>query len=133
MLHVEWCLGGQGSVHRTHERHSALAGRSVRGARCYRLRLESALVVLLLLLVIGLPTLAHATLPDPIWIAGIYDAADFDDVVWILTNADLAGQSARAALDRCAPGVAEYVPSAAAFAPRAIAAYVLRPRSPPLG
>ena len=119
-------------MHRAHQRHSDRAGRSVRGARCHRLSLDSTLVVLLLLLVIGLPTLAHATLPDLTWIAGIYDAADFDDVVWILTNADLAGQSARAALDNCAPGVVEYVPSAAAFAPRAIAAYVLKPRSPPL-
>jgi hypothetical protein len=28
--------------------------------------------------------LAHASPPDPVWIPGIYDAADFDEAVWML-------------------------------------------------
>ena len=119
-------------MHHAYQRHSAFAGRCLPGSRCHRLSLDSALVVLLLLLVSGLSTLAHATPPDPVWIAGIYDAADLDDVVWTLTNSDLADQSAGPALDRWSPVVAEAVPPPAAFTPRSIAAYVLRPRSPPL-
>ena len=36
-------------------------------------------------LVLGVP-LAHASVPDPLWIAGIYDAADDDDVVQAVTD-----------------------------------------------
>jgi len=94
--------------------------------------LDSALVVLLLVLVSGLSTFAHATPPDPVWIDGIYDDADFDDVAWTLTNAEFAGHSASPALDGWFPAVAQAVPPEAAFAPRSIATYALRLRSPPL-
>ena len=30
---------------------------------------------------LALPALAHASPPDPSWIPGVYDDADFDDVV----------------------------------------------------
>ena len=32
-------------------------------------------------------TLAHASPPDQTWLAGVYDQADFDDVVDLLTSA----------------------------------------------
>src|SRR5260370_35654680 len=35
---------------------------------------------------IGLPPLAHASPPDPTWISGIYDDADYDDVVCLVTS-----------------------------------------------
>ena len=129
---VRWYLGGQGSLHHAHQEHLALAGRCLRGSRCHRISLDSALVVLLLLLVSGLSTFAHATPPDPVWIEGIYDAADFDDVVWTLTNAELAGHSARPALDGWSSVVVGAIPPAAAFASCSIATYALRLRSPPL-
>jgi hypothetical protein len=45
-------------------------------------------VALLLLLPIGgLTSLAYASPPDPSWIRGIYDDADYDDVVVMLTSA----------------------------------------------
>jgi|SRR5215472_1063711 len=43
--------------------------------------------MLLVLLMIAPVTLAHASPPDPTWLAGVYDQADFDDVVCFLTSA----------------------------------------------
>ena len=47
---------------------------------------DSVLLIVLLACVIGLSTLAYASPPDPTWIVGIYDAGDFDDVVWMLVE-----------------------------------------------
>jgi hypothetical protein len=46
-----------------------------------------ALALLLLLLVGGLTSLAYASPPDPAWIRGIYDDADYDDVIVMITSA----------------------------------------------
>lgn len=49
-----------------------------------------ALRILLLglaLVVAALPALAHASPPDPSWISGFYDDADFDDVVTLAVTA----------------------------------------------
>ena len=43
--------------------------------------------LLLLLPVSGLTPLAYASPPDPSWIQGIYDDADYDDVVVLITSA----------------------------------------------
>jgi hypothetical protein len=43
--------------------------------------------ILLALLVIVPVTLAHASPPDQTWLAGVYDQADLDDVVCLLTSA----------------------------------------------
>jgi len=54
----------------------------------------AGLSVMLLTLVIVAPvTLAHASPPDQTWIAGVYDQADFDDVVGFLTSALEATES----------------------------------------
>jgi len=45
-------------------------------------------VASLLLVLLALVPLAHASPPDPLWIAGIYDAADYDDVVTIASGMD---------------------------------------------
>ena len=50
-------------------------------------RLSHALLGLLVGVLSALPGLAHASAPDPSWIAGIYDAADHDDVVILVTSA----------------------------------------------
>ena len=41
---------------------------------------------ILITLVIALPTMAWASPPDPTWIRGVYDDADFDDVVAYVTS-----------------------------------------------
>jgi hypothetical protein len=46
-----------------------------------------ALVLLLLLGLSGLTPFAYATPPDPSWVRGIYDDADYDDVVVLITSA----------------------------------------------
>src|SRR5262249_16630367 len=59
-------------------------------------RLPRLSVTLLTLLVIVPVTLAHASPPDQTWLAGVYDQADFDDVVGRLTSALDATDSAAA-------------------------------------
>jgi hypothetical protein len=46
--------------------------------------LRVLVVGLVLTLTSALPALAHASPPDPSWIPGIYDDADFDDVVTLV-------------------------------------------------
>ena len=61
--------------------------------RLHALRLPRSCVTLLALLVVVPVTLAHASPPDQTWLAGVYDQADFDDVVDLLTSALDATQS----------------------------------------
>lgn len=75
-----------------------------------RIAVPQVLLLLLVLVMAGLPPLAHASAPDPSWIAGIYDNADGDDVVALITAAsgDLgpvvaADAPILHALDRLAP------------------------------
>ena len=55
--------------------------------RLQALRPLGSSVILLAFLIIAPITLAHASPPDPTWLAGVYDQADFDDVVGLLTSA----------------------------------------------
>jgi len=43
-----------------------------------------------ILVAVSLVPLAYASPTDPLWISGIYDAADYDDVVWLLTDTTFA-------------------------------------------
>jgi hypothetical protein len=45
------------------------------------------LIGLFLIFSITLPALAHASPPDPSWIPGIYDDADFDEVATLVVSA----------------------------------------------
>jgi hypothetical protein len=45
------------------------------------------ITLLLVALVLSLRALAYASPPDPTWIDGIYDDADYDDVVILITAA----------------------------------------------
>ena len=56
--------------------------RSVKTSRLFVLA-----VLVLLAPVIGLTALAYASPLDPSWIQGIYDGADADDVILLLTEA----------------------------------------------
>jgi hypothetical protein len=49
---------------------------------------RSALLLVLIALLSILPALAEASPPDQAWLAGLYDDADYDDVVRFLTSAD---------------------------------------------
>ena len=53
------------------------------GAVCGRS--ERVCAVALLAALVALVPLAHASPADPLWIVGIYDAADSDDVVLVVT------------------------------------------------
>src|SRR5499433_988761 len=55
--------------------------------RLYAPRLDSLSGMVLALLAIIPVTIAHASPPDQTWLAGVYDQADFDDVVGLLTSA----------------------------------------------
>ena len=55
-------------------------------ARGHR-RSRRCLVLILLVCCGTLPLLAHASPPDPTWFPGIYDNADYDDVIGLLTDA----------------------------------------------
>jgi len=44
------------------------------------------LVLLVISTIIALTPLAHASPPDQTWISGIYDNADYDDVVLLITG-----------------------------------------------
>jgi hypothetical protein len=43
--------------------------------------MRAFLALIVLAAGLALPALAHASPPDPSWIPGLYDDADFDDVV----------------------------------------------------
>jgi hypothetical protein len=56
-------------------------------------------LVLILLIYQGLlPLLAFASPPGPVWIPGIYDLADYDDVIVVLTDIDAVDNSSPATL-----------------------------------
>src|SRR5262249_50288362 len=88
--------------------------------------------MLLVLLMIAPVTLAHASPPDPTWLAGVYDQADFDDVVGLLTSAlEASGSATARAAGPCpAPARKLSLPEGAArFVPPAYSAPL---RAPPL-
>jgi hypothetical protein len=65
----------------------------------YRRRTVSlALAPLLLGVLATLVPLSHASPPDPTWIAGFYDDADFDDVVLAIVSADVLASLATPAV-----------------------------------
>ena len=48
--------------------------------------MRALLALMVLATGLALPALAHASPPDPSWIPGVYDEADFDDVVVRVTS-----------------------------------------------
>jgi hypothetical protein len=51
-----------------------------------RSTLSRVLLTLFVVLLAALPPLAHASSPDPFWIPGVYDGADYDDIVALITS-----------------------------------------------
>jgi len=48
---------------------------------------RASLAFLLLSVVLALPPIAHAAPTDPVWISGLYDDNDYDDVVLFIIGA----------------------------------------------
>lgn len=69
--------------------------------------------LLTLVLVVVLRPLAQASPDDPSWIAGFYDAADFDDVVSFLVTYS-GVDTARLAIHQPVPRIPETLPEARA-------------------
>lgn len=88
-------------------------------------------VLLLLGALVALTPLAYASPPDPTWIAGLYDDADYDDVILAVMSA--AGALEAAPLVLVAP-VATAVGTVAPAGPPRVAGPSLRAsqiRAPP--
>jgi hypothetical protein len=93
--------------------------------------LQRSFTGILLGALIALTPLAYASPPDSLWIAGIYDAADFDDVIWLVTETQTAPQSpAHEAAEPFALMV-PFVASSPEGVPPVVPAPIVRPRSPP--
>ena len=58
---------------------------------------RGCLIVLISAVLVAISGLAYASPADPSWIPGIYDDADFDDVVGLVTSADVLPGPANAA------------------------------------
>ncbi len=50
--------------------------------------------LIVILLVVALRTMAYANPPDPDWIAGFWDGADYDDVVVLVTSVSAVAETA---------------------------------------
>jgi len=90
----------------------------------------SLCVLSLLLVVTALVSLAYASPADPLWISGIYDAGDHDDVVWLVTHTGMAQDCAQTS-SLASPtliGVLTIFSSSVHVPPRPPA---LHPRAPP--
>lgn len=96
------------------------------GGRSHGLRVS----VVLLVALAALASLAYASPPDPLWVAGIYDGADFDDVVSLVTNTETVDQSPQLVLAGLPPLVDSVLAIGILVASLATT-FAFRPRSPP--
>src|SRR5215470_10199750 len=95
-------------------------------------RLPCLSITLVALLTIVPVTLAHASPPDQTWLAGIYDQADFDDVVGLLTSALDATDSTAAPEAGACFVVAPKLSLATMAGPSSAPTYSLPLRAPPV-
>jgi hypothetical protein len=101
------------------------------GGRRASSSLRRALALFLLAGLIGLLPFAHASPPDPIWIPGVYDGADYDDVIVLVTEAGAIVEPAPVVLES-ASRVVGLLPPPSAPAPSRASVFAVHPRSPPL-
>jgi len=88
--------------------------------------------MLLVLLTIAPVTLAHASPPDETWLASVYDQADFDDVVDLLTSAlEATGSAAAPEAGACFTLAPKVCPPTVAR-PASASAYPPPLRAPPI-
>src|SRR5215469_5444984 len=101
--------------------------------RLHAPRPDGVSAMLLVLLMVAPITLAHASPPDQTWLAGVYDQADFDDVVCLLTSALEATDSTVAPeASPCLALAPKLCPATVAW-PASAPAYSAPLRAPPLG
>ena len=99
--------------------------------RAHRLarRSYAAGIFLLAALVISVVCLAHASPPDPTWIPGIYDTADFDDAILAMLSID--GATITASLDPGPIGTWRVLPLPGVSLDRSPSFDLPQSRSPP--
>lgn len=92
--------------------------------------MRDLLALLVMAVGLALPVLAHASPPDPSWIPGVYDDADFDDVARVVSG---TGSVTPGALDALGfiPRRAECLGHAVETAPDSLARDAARCRAPP--
>ena len=94
-------------------------------------QLRSSATFVLIACLVGLSCLAHASPPDPVWLPGMYDGADYDDELALLTDTPVADTSRPLAAGPPCPGRRLMpVGSASARADRSLLGFYLR--SPPI-
>ena len=77
-----------------------------------------------------LPLFAHASPPDPIWLPGIYDNADYDDVIGLLTDTAAVRELPQVTADPACLGFGPVLSGPASVVPDAFL-LGFRLRSPP--
>ena len=82
------------------------------------------LTLVLLLVALAAPVLAAANVPDPTWIAGVYDGADADEILALVWDQTPAAMAADLVLDSRFEARLDVVP------PRLV---VATPPAPPRG
>ena len=96
------------------------------------MRPRTIVALLLLGVLVALTPLAHARPPDPTWIAGLWDDADYDDVVLLVTfSSETVDAAAPADVGRHAL-VVEFLPSDDESRPAAVARSSNPARAPPV-
>jgi len=100
--------------------------------RLHAPRPDGLSAMVLALLIITPVTLAHASPPDPTWVPGVYDQADFDDVVDLLTSALEATVSAAAPESGASLALAPKLCPAMVACPVSAPTYSAPPRAPPI-
>jgi hypothetical protein len=90
-----------------------------------------AILPVLLVAISAITPLAYASPPDPSWINGIYDDADFDDVVVFITSGAGVVEPFLQSDLRLVPPFAGYTPQPEQEAVPALFRSSLQPRAPP--
>ena len=93
--------------------------------------LQRSFAVILLGGLIALTPLAYASPPDSVWIEGVYDGADFDDVIWLVTETQTAPQSPVHEAAGPFAVIVRFVALSPEAVPPVVPAPLVRPRSPP--
>src|SRR5262245_66366431 len=96
-----------------------------------RPRTRRLLLVLPAAALVTLAPLASATSAEPLWMPGMYDDADQDDVVTIVTDDGLAGPPAERVVDRLVPTIQCIDTPLGTLGQDNLSVDTLRPRSPP--
>jgi hypothetical protein len=95
------------------------------------MRRSTPVAALLLAVMAVLTPLALASPPDPLWVGGLFDAADFDDVVVAVTSTDGATDGAAPRVIKVSLPVLGTVPPPSSIDPVCGAPPVFQGRAPP--